>query len=69
MIEPSTAMLLTALNAAKALAISPRTLWELTHRGEIPCIKIGRAVRYDPADLRAWINARKDRGGAVAENA
>ena len=23
--------------------------------GEIPCIRFGRAVRYDPADLRAWV--------------
>jgi excisionase family DNA binding protein len=67
MTEQPTAMLLTALHAAKALAISPRTLWELTHRGEIPCIKIGRAVRYDPEDLRAWINARKERSGPTPE--
>jgi excisionase family DNA binding protein len=59
MIENSCALLLTAQQAAKALAISPRTLWSLTDSGEIPSVRIGRAVRYDPVDLRTWIEARK----------
>ena len=55
------ALLLTVAEAAKALAISPRTLWTLTKRGDIQSVKIGRAVRYDPRDLHAWIDARKER--------
>lgn len=39
-------LLLTALEAAKTLSISQRTLWTLTQRGEVPCIKIGRLNRY-----------------------
>lgn len=27
----------------------------MTHRGP-RCLKIGRAVRYDPADVRAWLD-------------
>lgn len=54
--------LLTACEAAEALAISPRTLWELTKRREIPCVRIGRSVRYAPPELKAWINRQK--GGA-----
>ncbi len=61
-------LLLTSPEAAKALAISARTLWTLTKRGEIPSVKIGRAVRYDPADLRAWIDARKAGSAAAVEN-
>jgi excisionase family DNA binding protein len=52
-------LLLPARDAAAALSISERSLWSLTKAGEIPAIRIGRAVRYDPADLRAWIEARK----------
>jgi excisionase family DNA binding protein len=59
MTEQLTVFLLTPPEAAKALAVSERTLWSLTQRKEIPCVRIGRAVRYDPADLRAWIAARK----------
>ena len=56
-IEP---MLLTARQAARILSISERTLWSLTKHGQIPAVRIGRAVRYDPADLRRWINLAKD---------
>ena len=34
---------------------------------EIPVIKIGSAVRYDPADLRAWIESKKIASGAGAQ--
>jgi excisionase family DNA binding protein len=47
--------------AAQLLAIGERTMWELTRRGAIPCVRIGRAVRYSPLDLRAWIEAQKRR--------
>ena len=49
--------LLKAPEAARRLAISVRKLWELTNRGAIRCVRIGRAVRYDPADLRRWVDA------------
>lgn len=52
-------LLLTASDAAGRLSISPRTLWTLTDRGEMPVVRIGRAVRYDVRDLIAWIDANK----------
>jgi excisionase family DNA binding protein len=54
-------LLLTAAEAAEALAISERTLWALTDRGEIPAIRIGRSVRYAVEDLRAWVDAQRRR--------
>ena len=36
------------------LSISPRKLWDLTSRHEIPSLKIGRCVRYRVADLHIW---------------
>ena len=53
-------MLLTAREAAKALTISERYLYTLTQRGEIRAVRAGRTVRYDPADLRAWIESAKE---------
>ena len=53
-------LLLRAAEAARALAISPRKLWELTKRGEIPRVRFGRMVRYDIEDLRKWILAQKE---------
>ncbi len=52
-------MLLTCRQAAELLSISERTLWQLTKDGKIPVVKVGRSVRYDPADLRAWIAGAK----------
>jgi excisionase family DNA binding protein len=65
----TTAMLIGAGDAAKALAISPRKLWELTASGKIPCVRIGRSVRYKPEDLTAWIDAHRQpiREGRVNE--
>lgn len=62
-IEP---ILLTARQAAKLLSLSERTLFSLTQSGRIPVVKIGeRGIRYDPADLRAWIDSAKKSQKAV----
>lgn len=45
--------LLTNKEAAELLGIQPNTLavWRLTKRHNIPCIKIGRLVRYRLTDI------------------
>lgn len=53
--------LLTAREAAAFLAISERFLWTLVQAGDPPCVRIGRSVRFDRADLLAWIETRKVR--------
>ncbi len=55
---PIPPLLLTPREAAKALAICEKTLWTLTHRGDLRCLRIGRAVRYRIEDLRTWIDAQ-----------
>jgi excisionase family DNA binding protein len=61
-------LLLKSREAADALGIGERTLWELTARGEIPVIRIpgrgkrARSLRYDVDDLRAWIDRQKAAG-------
>ncbi len=57
--SPKVKLLLKPRDAAEALSISPRKLWAMTNCGEIPCVRFGRSVRYDPADLREWIDAQK----------
>jgi excisionase family DNA binding protein len=52
-------LLLKPSHAAEALSISPRKLWAMTNSGEIPCVRFGKSVRYDPADLREWIDSQK----------
>ena len=49
-------LLWTPAEAAAALRISPRLLWSRTKLGEIPCVRIGKAVRYSPTALQATID-------------
>lgn len=51
--------LLTTNEAADALGIGRRTLQERVEAREIACIKIGRSIRFDPADLRRFVDARR----------
>lgn len=55
-IEP---LLLSARETAKALAVSERTLWTLTNEDDLPCVRFLGSLRYDVADVRAWIASRK----------
>lgn len=43
-----TAEFVTALALAARLQTSTRTVYRMTHAGEIPSIKVGREYRYDP---------------------
>jgi excisionase family DNA binding protein len=44
--------------AAVALGISERSLWEWTHHGDIPHVRIGRSVIYPVDELRDWLSRR-----------
>ena len=57
-------LLWTPRQAAEALAISPRKLWQMTKDGEIPHVRMGRSVRYDVVDLHDAVEQKKQRGGA-----
>ncbi|MGE3806215.1 MAG: hypothetical protein AB7K24_16210 [Gemmataceae bacterium] len=53
--------LLDAHGAARFLAISERTLFEIEQpRGPLPVVRVGnRMKRYDPRDLLSYIESRK----------
>lgn len=51
-------LLLTAREAASALAISERSLWSLTNQGVIKVTRIGRSIRYSLAALEEFIAAQ-----------
>jgi excisionase family DNA binding protein len=48
-------LLLAPADAADALSISERTLWQLTKNGEILAVAIGRLTRYRVRDLQAFV--------------
>lgn len=47
--------LLRIPEAAAKLAVCPRTVQSAIARGDLRVVRLGRAVRIDPADLRAYI--------------
>ena len=55
-LAPIARLLLKPDEAAAALGISARLLWSKTKTGEIPCLRIGKAMRYSPAALKQWID-------------
>jgi excisionase family DNA binding protein len=47
--------LLTAAPLAKAVNVSTSRIYQLARDGVIPCVRIGRQVRFDPARVAVWL--------------
>lgn len=65
-------LLVDATVAARLLSVSVRTLANLTARSELPCVRIGRALRYSVEDLRHFVlrkNTRSVGAGRLEEPA
>jgi len=67
--EPETPCLaMRPREAAKALGISERLLWDWTNRGEIPHIRIGKAILYPVDVLRRWLDGQAATGKEVSND-
>jgi len=56
-------LLLSGPNAAEALSVCEKTLWNHTEpRGTIPCVRMGARVLYAVSDLEAWVERQKGEG-------
>jgi excisionase family DNA binding protein len=53
--------LLTILEVARILHVSRSLMYWLIARGDLPTVRIGRAVRFRPEDVQAYI--RQGAGG------
>lgn len=56
---PALPRLLTLSEVAEYLCVSPKTVRRLVRRG-LPCVRLGRVVRFRPADLLRFVEARKE---------
>jgi len=56
--------LIKSRDAADYLCICERKLWQLEKDGRIQSVRIDRAVRFDIADLDAFIQSAKERAGS-----
>ncbi len=50
--------------AAEYLGVSTSWVYHRSAEGSIPCVRIGHALRFDPAALAAWTRGER-RGGRV----
>jgi len=50
--------LLDALGAAAYLNLSVSWVYKAAERGELPCLRIGSALRFEPESLRAWVKTK-----------
>jgi len=55
----------TVKEAARFLAVSDSWVYQAARTGALPCIHIGKAVRFDPTALRAYV--RGETGGKVVQ--
>lgn len=60
---PAPKLLFSAREAAHALGICEKTLWNITApRGPLEAVRIGRSVRYSVTDLQTFIEGAKGVG-------
>jgi excisionase family DNA binding protein len=55
----TTPLLIDAEAAAQLLGVPETWVREKARLGRLPCIRLGRYVRFDPDELIAWARARK----------
>jgi excisionase family DNA binding protein len=55
-------VLLTEDEVADQLAITPRHVRELRYAGELPGVLVGRSVRYEQAEIAAFIERNRVNG-------
>ena len=52
---PAPEHLWTVKDVAAFTGLSVRWVHERTRRGEIPCYRLGTALRFDPQEIKAWV--------------
>ena len=51
--------LLSVKEISEMLNVKPSTLYQWAELGQIPCIKLNGALRFDMEDINRWINSCK----------
>ncbi len=50
--------LLDASSAAELLAVKPSWIYEAVRNGQLPCLKIGRHIRFTQRMLEDWLSSQ-----------
>jgi excisionase family DNA binding protein len=51
--------LLTAAEAATMLAVRPSWIGDAARNGHLPCVRIGKHVRFLRSDLERWVGEHR----------
>ncbi len=54
--------LLRASDAAELLSVRTSWVYEAVRDGRLPCVRVGRHVRFLRGDLEDWVSAQRDPG-------
>jgi len=54
--------LLTPDQIAQVLGVKPSTIYQWTHQGYIPHVKLGRLVRFDLRVIEQWLQRLSNNG-------
>ena len=68
MIATPDKLLWKPLQTAKALSISVSHLRTLTTRGDIPSVRLGHLLLYDPVRLKTWITGGCQKGNTALQS-
>ena len=52
--------LLTLEDVSRALRVNPRTVRRMVAARRIPCVRIGRRLRFVPGDVFRWLESRRE---------
>jgi excisionase family DNA binding protein len=52
-------------DVARYLKASNSWVYKAAERGELPTIRIGAMLRFDPAAIRVWLEAKKRGAGSL----
>ena len=63
-VRPEPPILLRAEEAAKLLSLGRTTVFALMASGDLPCVRVGRAVRVPRVAVERWVRERTE-GAAV----
>ena len=54
--------LLNVQEIAELIGVKPSTIYQWTHQGFIPHVKIGKLVRFKPDAVMKWVNNMETEG-------
>jgi excisionase family DNA binding protein len=57
-------MLMNFKELSNELRLSIRYIQKCIHEEGLPCLKFGRAVRFDPVKVAEWVNSRSQKSNS-----